>query len=100
MDIVLEDVMRKFQAERGLSDLTREQLFETFAAYCVVGQFYEDDFEPDDLRMGSKPRPGYRRRGCCDQRRYVHRRGGCQAMCCEVWGRPGALRCGPSQDRG
>ena len=53
MDIVLEDVMRKFQAERGLSDLTREQLFETFAAYCVVGQFYEDDFEPDDLRMGS-----------------------------------------------
>src|SRR5262245_42320392 len=52
MDIVLEDLMQKFRADRGLSDLTREQLFETFAAYCVVGQFYEDDFEPDDLRMG------------------------------------------------
>jgi hypothetical protein len=54
MDIVLEDVMRKFQADRGLSDLTREQMFETFAAYCVVGQFYEDDFEPQT--SGSRSR--------------------------------------------
>jgi hypothetical protein len=53
MDIVIEDAMQKFQAQFGLADLKREQLFETFAAYCVVGQFYEDDFEPDDLRMGS-----------------------------------------------
>jgi AIPR protein len=52
VDVVIEDAMQKFQAQFGLADLTRDQLFETFAAYCVVGQFYEDDFEPDDLRMG------------------------------------------------
>jgi hypothetical protein len=52
MSHVIKDMMGKFQAEQGLSDLKDHQLFETFATYCIVGQFYLDDYEPDSLRVG------------------------------------------------
>jgi hypothetical protein len=52
MDVVIDDLMQKFKADKGLSDLSTDQLFETFAAYCTVGQFHEDDFDADALRIG------------------------------------------------
>jgi hypothetical protein len=53
VDVVIEDLLARFQNDRGLNHLKREQLFETFAAYCVLGQFYEDDFDADQVRTGS-----------------------------------------------
>ncbi len=53
MDVVVQGLMQKFQGDRCLLHLAPEQLFETFAAYCVLGQFYEDDFDPDNVRIGS-----------------------------------------------
>jgi hypothetical protein len=49
---MIEGLLKKFQAERGLTALRQDELFETFAAHCVVNQFYEEDFDPDHLRMG------------------------------------------------
>jgi hypothetical protein len=55
MDLVLEDQLRAFQVDRGLTGLRREQAFETFATFCILGLHYEesdDGFEPDDARVG------------------------------------------------
>ena len=52
MDAVLEGLVRRFQSEHDLSGLRLDAAFETFAAYCTVGQHYEDTFRPDELRTG------------------------------------------------
>ena len=52
MDPILEGLVREFQAEKGLADLRWDAVFETFAAYCIVGQHYEDTFDADALRNG------------------------------------------------
>src|SRR5690606_31235024 len=52
MDPILEGLVREFQAEMNLSDLRLDAAFETFAAYCIVGQHYEDTFDPEALRNG------------------------------------------------
>ena len=52
MDLIVQGLARKFQAERGLDALQDDELFETFAAHCVVSQFFEGEFDPDRLRMG------------------------------------------------
>jgi hypothetical protein len=48
---VVEGMAQDFASRHGLSDLNQNDLFETFAAYCVVKR-YTSDFEPDDLRCG------------------------------------------------
>jgi len=52
MDLVLEDQLRAFQVDRGLTGLRREQAFETFATFCILGLHYE---ESDDIRCGDEP---------------------------------------------
>ncbi len=52
MDPILEGLVREFQTEKKLTDLRIEAVFETFTAYCIVGQHYEDTFDPDALRNG------------------------------------------------
>ncbi|WP_250009042.1 AIPR family protein [Actinoplanes sp. M2I2] len=51
MDLVRGQVDR-FQQEYGLEALKDDELFESFAAYCVVSQFVEETFHPDQLRTG------------------------------------------------
>ncbi|MDP9796870.1 hypothetical protein J2S43_005382 [Catenuloplanes nepalensis] len=41
-----------FEADRGLQNLPKSELFETFAGHCVVSQFHESQFDADRLRMG------------------------------------------------
>lgn len=48
---VVEGLMARFADEHGLSDLDPNELFEAFAAYCVVSQ-YHGEFEAEDLRTG------------------------------------------------
>src|SRR5262245_39108727 len=47
VDVIIEHLMDRFRTDRGLTGLRKDQLFETFAAYCVFGQFYEEDFDPE-----------------------------------------------------
>jgi hypothetical protein len=51
MDLVRGQVDR-FRQEYGLEALKDDELFESFAAYCVVSQFVEESFHPDQLRTG------------------------------------------------
>ncbi|WP_158647648.1 AIPR family protein [Actinoplanes sp. ATCC 53533] len=51
MDLVRGQVDR-FRQEYGLEALKDDELFESFAAYCVVSQFVEESFPPDQLRTG------------------------------------------------
>lgn len=51
MDLVRGQVDR-FRQEYGLDTLRDDEIFEAFAAYCVVSQFVEDSFHPDQLRTG------------------------------------------------
>ncbi|MFG1925456.1 AIPR family protein [Cryptosporangium sp. NPDC048952] len=53
MDIITQGLTKKFQAERGLDALKSDEAFEAFAGFCVLSQFYEDEFDPDDFRMGA-----------------------------------------------
>ncbi|MDG4833634.1 AIPR family protein [Solwaraspora sp. WMMD1047] len=52
MDIVIEGLVRQFQRDRDLTDLKLEEAFETFAGFCVLSSFYEDEFSPDVFRTG------------------------------------------------
>jgi len=48
---VVEGLAAKFAEEHGLSDLQPNDLFEVFAAYCIVSQ-YQTDFDAEELRSG------------------------------------------------
>jgi hypothetical protein len=48
---VVEGMARHFAQENGLQHLGQNDLFETFAAYCIVKRYHQD-FEPDELRAG------------------------------------------------
>lgn len=50
MAAVVEGLARQFAAERDLA-LRENDLFEAFAAYCIVRQ-YQRDFDPIDVRAG------------------------------------------------
>ena len=52
LDEITESLLRQFQAEHGLEHLRKDEAFESFAAYCVIGQHHEDEFNPDDVRVG------------------------------------------------
>jgi hypothetical protein len=53
MDLVLRGWTRQFQQDQGLSALSEAEAFETFAGYSVLCSCYEDDFSPDQFRMGA-----------------------------------------------
>ncbi|MEV4720276.1 AIPR family protein [Micromonospora noduli] len=52
MDFILEGWTRQFQEEQELTELTDAEAFEAFAGYCVLSSYHEDDFNPDQFRMG------------------------------------------------
>ncbi|WP_199514143.1 AIPR family protein [Nucisporomicrobium flavum] len=52
MDIVIESLMKQFQADHDLEALAQDEAFEAFAGFCVLSSFYESDFAPDSFRMG------------------------------------------------
>ena len=52
MDVITESLIRQFQTERDLERHRKDEVFEAFAAYCIVGQHHEDDFDPEQIRMG------------------------------------------------
>ena len=53
MDIITQGLTKQFQTERGLDALKDDEAFEAFAGFCVLSQFYEDEFDPDQFRMGA-----------------------------------------------
>ncbi|MGW4947955.1 AIPR family protein [Actinoplanes sp. NPDC004185] len=53
MDLITQGLTRQFQADRGLDALKDDEAFEAFAGFCVLSQFYEDEFDPDVFRMGA-----------------------------------------------
>jgi hypothetical protein len=53
VDIITQGLTKQFQSERGLDALKDDEAFEAFAGFCVLSQFYEDEFDPDQFRMGA-----------------------------------------------
>jgi AIPR protein len=53
VDIITQGLTKQFQTERGLDALKDNEAFEAFAGFCVLSQFYEDEFDPDQFRMGA-----------------------------------------------
>jgi hypothetical protein len=52
MDIVVEGLVKQFQADHDLEALAGDEAFEAFAGFCVLSSFYESDFTPEVFRMG------------------------------------------------
>ena len=52
MESIIAGLVKAFQKERELEHLPESEAFETFAAYCVLSSFYEDEFSPDSFRSG------------------------------------------------
>lgn len=52
MDFILQEWTRQFQKDQELTGLSAAEAFEVFAGYCVLSGYYEDDFNPDQFRMG------------------------------------------------
>ncbi len=52
MDIVIESLMQRFQADHDLGALREDEAFEAFAGFCVLSSFYESEFDPGQFRMG------------------------------------------------
>lgn len=53
MDKILKSLCDSFQEEHGLQSLDQAGLFEAFAGYCIISGFYEDEFDPDEFRIGA-----------------------------------------------
>ncbi|MGW7354225.1 AIPR family protein [Streptomyces sp. NPDC054784] len=53
MDRITAGLVKQFQRERGLKSLTESEVFEDFAGFCVISSYFEDEFDPEDFRMGS-----------------------------------------------
>jgi hypothetical protein len=52
MDVILQDYLKRFRAENELDKLSDDKVFESFAAYCLIRKYFEEDFEPDQFRVG------------------------------------------------
>ena len=52
MDLMVGSQLAAFCRERDLGSLSEPDAFETFAGFCVLNTFYEDEFAPDTFRMG------------------------------------------------
>src|SRR5437016_3693980 len=53
MDRITASLLDGFRTERGLDSLSRSELFESFAGYCVLSSEYDDEFDPEEFRLGS-----------------------------------------------
>jgi hypothetical protein len=53
MDLILRGWTKKFQQDHDLQKLNESEAFEAFAGYCVLSGCYEDEFNPDQFRMGA-----------------------------------------------
>ncbi|WP_037705859.1 AIPR family protein [Streptomyces sp. AA1529] len=53
MDRITEGLVKQFQQERGLKNLTQSEAFEDFAGFCVISSYFEDEFDPEEFRMGA-----------------------------------------------
>lgn len=54
MDRITASILDGFRAERGLGALSRSDLFESFAGYCVLSSEYDEEFDPEDYRIGGR----------------------------------------------
>lgn len=52
MDRILEGLNSQFRAERDLHNLDSSKLFECFCGFCVIRSIHEEDFSPEEFRMG------------------------------------------------
>ncbi|MFF1450678.1 AIPR family protein [Streptomyces sp. NPDC058274] len=53
MDRITQGLVKQFQQERGLRNLTESESFEDFAGFCVISSYFEDEFDPEEFRMGA-----------------------------------------------
>ncbi|MEV7413232.1 AIPR family protein [Streptomyces althioticus] len=53
MDRITQGLVNQFQQERGLRSLSESEAFEDFAGFCVISSYFEDEFDPDEFRMGA-----------------------------------------------
>lgn len=53
MDKIVEALVAAFKQDRGLLALDEADLFEDFAGYCVLSSYFEDEFDPDEFRIGA-----------------------------------------------
>jgi hypothetical protein len=49
---VVKNMLDRFRVEFDLANLSEYALFETFVAYCIIGNLYAHDFDPDQVRFG------------------------------------------------
>ena len=52
MDGIIAGLVDEFQKNYALAELAQSEAFEAFAAYCVLKTYYEEEFNPDEFRMG------------------------------------------------
>lgn len=52
MEKVIESLVKGFQADHDLTELSESEAFEAFATYCVLSSYYNDSFNPDEYRIG------------------------------------------------
>ncbi|THV30025.1 AIPR family protein [Glycomyces paridis] len=52
MNEVIQELLAEFKEARDLTDLDDAELFEAFAAHCVLHHFHEEDFDPEAHRTG------------------------------------------------
>jgi hypothetical protein len=53
LDKVTASFIGEFVNSRNLQSLSPSEQFEAFAAYCVISQEYDEEFDPADARIGS-----------------------------------------------
>jgi hypothetical protein len=53
VDKIVEALVAAFKQDRGLTALDDADLFEDFAGYCVLSSYFEDEFDPDEFRIGA-----------------------------------------------
>jgi hypothetical protein len=51
MNVIIDGFMRRFRSEYGFESLSDDQLFETFAAFCVIRKYYSGNLKPDECRI-------------------------------------------------
>jgi hypothetical protein len=52
LDRITASLLDGFRIERGLDSLSRSDLFESFSGYCVLSSEYDDEFDPEEYRLG------------------------------------------------
>lgn len=52
MDVVTTGLLRAFQKDRDLGQLSEAEAFEAFAGFCVLSSYYEAEFNPEAFRIG------------------------------------------------